>query len=308
MRVPKAFPPAAGPAPRPAAAELLALLLPALLLALLLPLLVACAAQRDVISEDAEAHREVAILTGVKAPATPADPRFAQLTVLQAEGSLRRLIVKPSGVIAFSRGDPKPFLTPEDVLWARDAVASALPKLGPQQRLQLRFRDRFNQFNVEVELYGEGSELVYRFTKLAANPDPTPMNETRGKPLNYVELVAQPGQRYDYDVYAYYLRDGLFNQPEGAPSAEALTAMQDELRARVSAGKLSNEDVAPVEGLLRTQAPITLDTLKLYLDKLETVLSAQRQGLFSADEAAARRQKLLDELRPHAQPAPAPTR
>jgi hypothetical protein len=271
-------------------------LLTAWLLAVLL--LAGCTmVERQVVSVDEQARREVAILTGTPAPDPPPSAKFAALTPLQVEIGLKRLIVEPSTWTTLLHDPPTAFLSPEQVGWARDAIAAELPRLRAQQRLQLRFRDRFHQFGVEVELYGEGANLVYRFTRLASQdeqPGDT-LGEKPTRPIAWVRLVEQPGQQVDTDRKAYILREALFaTNVQGQSLAELAAAIDQAQQER----KLPAQELESVRALLRGQPAFSLEALRLYLDKLETLLRAREQGLFTREEADARKQKLLEELVP----------
>jgi hypothetical protein len=265
----------------------------AVLTAVLATVLTACAAQRDVLSEDRAHGREVALLTGTALPEPPADPRFRELTALQAEESLARLIVRPSKVVSFVRGDPQPFLSPEQQAWARDALATVLPRLKPDQRLQLRFLDRFQGFQVEAEVYAEGPALVYRFTRLAAQPEDPARGTSLFKPVAFVQLVERPGQTVSSDDYAYVLRDAVFGTvARGLSESEQLA----ELERAAAARGIAHGELEAARAALQGRPDITLEAIGSYVDKLGLVLRSREQGLFTDAEAAERKQRLLHEL------------
>jgi len=275
-----------------------------LLLCVLMLVLTGCSTHEQVLSSDPDTKQAVAILSDQTPPQPPADPAFAHITPLQVEASLRGLIVRPGGVMAFMLGDPQPFLSPEEVAWARDAIAPLLPKLRPDQRLQLSFLERFNHYPVVVQIYGQGKNLVYRFTKLSAKP-PSPSELTGGlnKPLNYVTLDVQPGQSYSYDRAAYYLRDAILGNPEQAHNmTDTLAALEQGAKQR----SIPYDELEPAKVIIHAHPDITPQTVQLYLDKLQLVERALAQGLFSPQEAAQRKQMLLNELRPQAASATKP--
>lgn len=273
-----------------------------LALAVALALLMGCTfVHRNVVSTDETSGREVAVLSGTEPPDPPPVAEIAQLSPLEAEASLRRLIVRPSTWASFMRGDPEPFLSPEQLTWARGAVAPEIPRLKPDQRLQLRFRDRFHHYETEVEIYPQGRTLVYRFTKLADQPEELRRDNPAVTAPHYVEFAAQPGQNVDIDGGVVTLQDAVVGRAEREAPLAANVALLDEA---VKAGRLSAEDAAPARTLLEANPRVGSDALKLYLEKLATVIKAENQGIFSAEEAKARKEKLLDELRETAPGAP----
>jgi hypothetical protein len=270
----------------------------ALLLAAVL--LAACTLQhREVIAADPKAKQEVAILTGAPQVDPPADPGFAQLTPLQAEASLQRLIVRPATWSTLVHDPATPLLSPDQMRWVRDQIVAQLPRLKADQRLQLRFRDRFHGYNVEVELFGQGTDLVYRFTQLSAMdpyPDAT-LGERPTRPLAWVALDAQPGQRVDTDAKAYLLYDPLLATNAQGQTVAELAA---ELESAVKDGKVPEAELADVRALLQGRPTFTVESLRIYLGKLSTLVRARDQGLLNEQEAAQRKAQLLQELAPGA--------
>jgi hypothetical protein len=265
---------------------------------LALALLAGCAMQRQVLSSDVHQHLEVALLSGAPVAEPPADPAFARMTPRQVEESLRRLVVRPAGFTTLSLGEPAPFLSEEQLRWARDAVATLLPTQRPDQRVQLRFLDRFSHYDVEVEIFGEGRNLVYHFTRLSVPPKALsdPM-QPFDQHLHYVTLQPQPGQVYAEDGYTFYLRDPVFALAAAAaapPQLSALAAFEQGAAQR----KLPEAELPPARERLAAHPQTSLEAVRTYLDRLQLVLNAQQQGLFSAQEAAQRKARLLDELAP----------
>jgi hypothetical protein len=289
------------------AAVLRSALLGALLLTAVLlgALLAGCSQSREVLSSNAQEHRTVAIVSGREPTQPPADPAFRELSPLQLEASLRGLVVRPAHYFALNLGDPAPFLSPDQVTWARDALSTLLPKLRPDQRVELSFLDRFNHYDVVVDVYGEGRELVYRFSKLSAPEEAPTMTSAGAKPESYARLVPQPGQSYRFDTRAYYLKDAVLGHDAQARMlADKRAALEREGKER----QLPADELQPARAVLEAHPELSLQSLRLYLDKLQLVLKAQQQGLFSADEAAQRKRKLLEELTSAAAaPAPAAT-
>jgi hypothetical protein len=276
-------------APRRAKAPAL-LLLVALLLSTVLPS--GCAAQHTVVFEDAKTERKVTLIAGVDPARPPADKSFATLSPLQVEASLRRLIVRPSHIISFNRLDPQPLLEGAQLEWVRDTMLQLLPALPATQRLQIHFLDRFSKYDVTMEVYGSGPDLLYRFTRLATPPD-LPDGGANSRRADFAELQPQTGQQMEESRSIITLRDPVFG---GADNGQEQAAVRAEVQRRLDAKRLSKDDVAPIEARLKAQSNLSLTAVTLYLDKLETINRAAEQNLFTPQEAATRKQALLDAL------------
>lgn len=263
-------------------------------------LLAGCSSHRQVVSQDRAQKREVAVLSDQTPAKPPPSLAFAHLTALQVEASLRHVIVRPSKFVARYHGDPKPLFSPAQVTWARDAILAHLPGLRPDQRLQLSFRDRFNDFAVVVQLYGQGANLAYRFTELALEPPRPAMSSDSTIRLSWAKLTAQPGQQLHSEGDVHTLFDPIFSGPQARGQAVILDVLRREAKAR----HLPDDEVRPAADLLRQHPEISPETLRLYLDRLQLVDESEQQGLFTPQEAAARRQRLLRQLTPGG-PAPA---
>lgn len=259
-------------------------------------LLAGCSANRTVLSNDQLKKREVAVLSGEKPAQPPPSSAFQHLTPLQVEASLRHVTVRPASFIARNLGEPEPLLNPEQVAWARAAVLAHLPQLRPDQRLELRFRDRFNHYPVVVELYGSGTELVYRFTELALAPKDPIMTSDLSQRLSWAKLVGLPGQKVREDGDVSYLRDPIFAGPRPGQQIDILS----ELRKQGKLRHLSDDELASIGKVLQQHPEVTPATLNLYLDKLQLVDKGEAEGLFTTDEAAARRKLLLQQFTPAA--------
>ncbi len=278
------------------------ILLVALLLSAALPS--GCAAKRTVVFDDEKTHRSVTIIDGVEPVQPPADPRFANFSPLQAEASLRRVVVRPSYMISVNHRDPQPLLEGPQLEWVRDTIVQEFPRVLGTQRLELHFLDRFNQFDVTVEVYGSGPDLVYRFTRLATPPDPPDAGgSAAARRADFAELWPQAGQQVESARTTVVLRDPVFSAQGGG---EALARVLAEVQGRVDAKRLSPEDVAPIDARLRQQRDLSLETVRLYLDKLETINRALEQNLFTEQEATARKRALLDALPAVTTPAAKP--
>jgi hypothetical protein len=271
----------------------------ALLLALVSALLFLAAGcssvQRVVLSEDGPGHASVALLSGTPVPEAAPDPALAAMSPFQAEVSLRRLVVRPSTWLSIVRGEPQPFLSPEQVRWAAGALSRHLPGLRPDQRLELRFQDRFKGYEVQVQVYREGVWLVYRFLKLAADPT-APPDPTRTLPLNYVALEPQPGQALESDPFAFVLKDPLRKAllAVAEHESEKLALIRDAFRA----GTLDVREARELELLARQRPELSLAVWRLFLDKRATLEKARTQGLLDEPAYNVQRRALRSDLEP----------
>lgn len=283
------------PIPAPLRPRLPRLALPAALLLAVGALLLAagCAPQRKVVMEDEATHRRVTLLTGTEPPQTPAAPDFATLPPLELEASLGRIIVRPGTWNRYALGDPTSLLGPDQLRWARNAVAPLLHTLKPDQRVELHFRDRFKKYRVTVQIYPAGPDLVYYFTELM----PEPYDDFRGvgpdrKPP-FAEVQVQPGQQFSHDDLGYTLRDRVFGRDD---TDVQLAQKLDDVRRAQQQKRATESQLDPVRDLLRKHPGISREALARYLDKLELLNKARTQGLFSESEATQRERTLLDDL------------
>jgi hypothetical protein len=254
--------------------------------------------ERQVLSVDEGQSRSVVLLSGTPPPETPPLAGLKAITPAQVEGSLRRLVVEVSSWAQFLRGDPQPFLSGEQVAWARDRIAAHLPQLRPDQRLQLSFQDRFKGYAVEMEVYAEGENIVYRFPKLAAR-EPALVNPRERKvprPPNFVTLVAQPGQRVGYDLHAHYLWDVAIEGKGGG--LQARLAKLALVKQGLDGKTLDEEEATTLETAIKERPYLTEELLQDYLEKRRTLNTARNQALLSDAEWESRRQRLLKELAP----------
>lgn len=99
-------------------------------------------------------------------PRLPPGPEYERVTAANVQRSLERLVVRYAEVFILNLTDPVPLLSAAQVAVMRDAIAERLPDFPPDKRLGFEFRDRFQGFENEVEVYPEGEYLVYEFRKL----------------------------------------------------------------------------------------------------------------------------------------------
>ncbi|MEE8433734.1 MAG: hypothetical protein V3S64_03005 [bacterium] len=263
-------------------------LLPVFLSAVLV--LGGCSVQREVLSEDRKNRFKAVLLTGTPEPESAPSPKFNQLSEGQVGRSLRRMTVRVSKFISFNRGDPTPFHTDAQIDWAKKVMVEWIPKLNPDQRLQLHYLDQFHKYLVEVEIWAEGNRLVYYFTKLSAK-DESPDRDTAGeRPANWVTLVEQPGQSLTFDDRAYILKDLLFSVGEKTVRnrKEKFDAIQAALAKQIIDANESRE----LSRLVDEAPRVSLVDFKTYLDKRETLKKALSQNLLTLEEFETRRDRL----------------
>lgn len=249
-----------------------------------------CSVQRDVLQGTRDNQGKAVLLTGTPEYKASPSPKFKRLSEGQVERSLRRITVRVSKFISFNRGDPTPFHTDAQIDWAKSVMVRRIPNLKPDQRLQLNYQDQFHKFLVEVEIWAEGNNLVYYFTKLAAK-DETPTQEEVGqRPANWVTLVEQPGQSVSFDDQAYILKDQLFSSGPIAvlKRTEKLDAVQDALAKE----NIDTMESRRLSRLVDSAPRISLLDFQTYLDKRETLKKAFSQNLLSREEFETRRDRL----------------
>lgn len=249
-----------------------------------------CSVQREVLSEERENRFKAVLLTGTPETQTAPSPKFNSLSNGQVERSLRRITVRVSKFISFNRGDPTPFHTEAQVDWAKKVMLQWIPKLKPDQRLQLHYTDQFHQYLVEVEIWAEGNHLVYYFTKLAAEDEPSNMETVAGRPANWVTLVEQPGQNVSYDDRAYILKDRLFSA--GAITVREREEKMDAIQAALASKTIGADHSRELSRLVDEAPRISLGDFKTYLDKRETLKKAFSLNLLSREEFETRRDRL----------------
>lgn len=266
------------------------MVLAALFLALMLS---GCSSSsRKILTHDKEARRTVTLISGNAVPTTPPSTKLRQLSEGQIRRTLRRIIVRVSIVTYFNRSEPKPFLSEQQLDWASKQISDHLSKLQPDQHLELRFRDQFHHYEVAVEIWGEGSRLIYYFTSLAADPKDLVLENIGDRPVNWVTLHEQPGQSISANDLAFILKDQVFSE-----GPKVILQRQEKLAAIQAALGKNTIDQAESQALAKVIDANTLVTLKElqgYLGKIETLSKALAQNLLSKSEYETRLKHLKD--------------
>ena len=266
-----------------------------LLLLLGLSLLAAgCSMPRYDVLEKEGSARSVVLISGLRHVSPPDPALIAQLSPMQLEQSLRRLVVRVSTWVSFILGDPQPLLSGEQIQWVLGVLHPRLLQLQPDQRLELNFKDRFKGLQIQMQVYPDGSELVFRFLQLVSDP-PEPGMLTRGEmPVHRAQLFPQAGQKLTYDEKAVSL-----HEPLAAAQLESAAELQSKMGLLDSALKNSvalPEEEKTLRALIQDHPNVSIAAWKLYWDKRATLATARSQGLFSTAEYEQRKQSLLKEL------------
>ena len=265
-------------------------LLVTLFLAAAMLFLGGCSVQQEELSQYRKNRFKAVLLTGTPEPLTPPSPKFLALSEGQAGRSLRRMTVRVSKFISFNLGDPTPFHTDIQIDWAKKVMADWVPKLKPDQRLRLLYVDQFHKYLVEVEIWAEGNQLVYYFTKLAARDETPDVGSIGLRPANWVTLVEQPGQSLTFDDRAFILKDLLFSAGgKTVPEREKKLAA---IQAALAGKTIDANDSRELSRLVETAPLISLVDFETYLDKRETLKKAFALNLLSREEFETRRERL----------------
>lgn len=253
-----------------------------------------CAGERLVVSND-EKMGVVSILSGTDTPEAPPQPALRELSSAMVEGSLRRIWVEPSTWSLFSRDDATRYLTPAQTFWARDHISQQLPGLREDQRIELAFKDQFKKFDVRVEIYPEGNQLVYFFTQLSTDPIIDPSNFSTGSP-SWVTLVEQPGQEVLFSRKGHTLKDPVAGKVPGEDPRrlEKLERVQQAVRDKI----IEPEEGKNLAEVIDANPNLQVTDIETYLKKHRTLGDALKQGLLSQEEYNTRLKKIQTELSP----------
>jgi len=224
---------------------------------------------------------QVRRVTGDRPATVAPDPRTRDLTRLEVEASLRRIVVDYHGAVSFISAGVRPLLSESQVKSFGQVLHRELSTLQPNQRVRFRFRDAKQNFAVEMDVYPDGANLVYAFLKLVEFPGYTPAPGEMIVPG--ADLVPQPGQE------ATRRAPLLLKDPVVAEEAA---------QARGRADRLALVDVARADGVIDAaeqerlralvdgQPRIPLDAWRAYWDQRRTLKKALEQQI--VDEAAYR--------------------
>jgi hypothetical protein len=232
-------------------------------------------------------------VTGFKPAGTPPDPRTANLTRSDLEGSLRHIVVRYTGVTRWNLSDPRPLLSEGQITAFAAVLAAELPRLRENQHLKFQFDDRENGkgFLVDMDVYREGGFLVYRFDSLATDTSASLM--PGDVPRFNAVLVAQPGQEVANLVSRATVKDPLLaGAREGAVERQDKRALLD---AAIAENLVEKRETARLETLVQGSTP-SLDAWKTYWDKRRTLKKALDQNLLDRAAYQAQIDRLTAEL------------
>ena len=102
-------------------------------------------------------------VTGGNEAQTPPDPHTANLGQGDLESSLRRIVVRYTGLTRWNLSDPKPLLSERQIGEFAAVLATELPHLRENQRLRFQFDDREKGkgYPVDMQVYRDGGFLVF---------------------------------------------------------------------------------------------------------------------------------------------------
>lgn len=255
-----------------------------------------CLVTEQELSVDEGKKRRVVILSGTGEPDAPPSPKFQNLTRAQVDRSLRRMTVEVSRYVSFNTDDPEPFLSNQQIDWAIQPILTHVPKLKPDQRLLLEFRDKFHKYQVAVEIFSEGSNLVFYFTKLSMSEDAERTARPGARANDWVSFVVQPGQELDWFPEATILKDKVYGE---GPIADPDRDAKLDLIAAAMDKKIIDEDEGRELAKVVDQSPeFLLSIYKSHFEKLETLKKALEQNLFTEEEHDTRVEQLRKLLIP----------
>lgn len=220
-------------------------------------------------------------LTGFKFAETPPDPRTAATPAPELEASLRRIVVRYSGLGGFAKSDPQPLLSELQISELAQILAAQLPTMTVQQRLHITFADRHfgSGYDVEMDVYREGIFLVSRFTSLATYNSQNLLPGETPHALGY--LQAQPGQEVaNRDTLAWVKDPLVADVREARAAADMKKALLEEAKDKEF---VSKDEAKRLEPLTERPTP-SVDVWKAYWDKRRTLKKAFEQNLM--DRAA----------------------
>jgi hypothetical protein len=227
----------------------------------------------------------------LKAAETPADSAVANAKLADLEASLRRVVVRYTRYTAFVQTDPLPLLSEEQVLAYAQILIAELPKLKPRERLRFSFTDRYygRGFDVVMEVYPEGTRLVYSFNALAASKD-MPLTDG-GSPQFMGILQRQAGQEVKNLSSLAWVKDPLVpDEREASALADAKVELLEGAKDLLEPGEAER-----LEALVKLASP-SLDAWKAYWEKRRTLQKAQQQGLIDRTAYLAQINRLNAEL------------
>lgn len=257
-------------------------------------LAVACGPTIRPVPVDPEIKAVVTVEGNLELADPPADPVIKTLTSFDIEASLRRVTVRVSTWTSLVRTDPKPLFSDAQAAQFSKIIAKELPTLRPDERIRLLFKDQYKKYKVDLYVYGEGSDLVYRFEALIGPQEShsTPNESVLGH--GYLEQL--PGQTVTTGATVQVLRHPA--------KREVLAQMRtrDSIRNGIAAA-LKEERITAEEHdkLINTANRLTNpseEPWKVFWDKWNLLRKARDQDLITKPAYVERKQSLMQQLSP----------
>ena len=253
-----------------------------------------CALTRTEPVAGAPAGTSVVKVFGFRPASVPPDSRTASPGVTELEGSLRRIVVRYIKYTVLFSTDPQPLLSEEQIAAYAKILARELPTLGDSERLRFRFTDRHfgKGYDVEFDVYREGTALVYWFTALASSSATTASTTGSSVFMAKLEQGATGQEVANRETYAY-MKDPLLGE-ERAQAAEREAKQRQFEQARQSAD-FKPEEEAGLAAILARSRP-TAAVWKTYWERRSTLKRALEQGLMERAGYDAQVERLTAEL------------
>ena len=218
-------------------------------------------------------------------------PEFAQITPLKIESILRRSTITHSTWISFVHSEPKPLFSPEQIRLLRAPLADALARLGPRERLLVELKDQYKGRDVEMVVYPDGAELVFRFLALIKDREDV---TTGDDAIDQGELVAQPGQTVSKPALVSTLRQSI-RQSDFART-ERVARMRERIEKGYQEKIVDSGERARLLQLAALEEIPGEEVLRLFWERWELLYKAHREDLIDDAAYAERKSSLMQEL------------
>ena len=168
-----------------------------------------------------------------------------------------------------------------------------LPIMVPGQRLRIEFSEPYRNYLVQMELYPEGTQLVYQFERLGW--DPKRVGDRDTPPVNEAFLEAQPGQRIEVAPDFAILWDPL--KSEVLAAAQAKQEKLDLITEALDKQILAQKEGDALKELVERKPGIPIERWRGYLNRHETLSRALKENLIDEGLYQSRLTLLEAELR-----------
>ena len=219
------------------------------------------------------------------------DPSFRDLTPLAVEASLRRITVTHATWVSLVQSDPEPLLTVEQIKLLRKPLADALAAIRPDQRVLVRFKDRFKNLDVHVAVYADGTELVYAFSALSRDMERA---RASNESVDQAKLVEQPGQALTRTSSAGTLREPI--RAGDMARAEFSGRMRQRVEQAYERKALSIDEREQLLAIATAQRAPGEEAWNLFWERWELLQKAHTQELVDDTAFAQRKAELIGTL------------